>query len=62
MLCQSLGEKGSPGEVRTSPGDPGQKGQKGLLGNPGPEGQTNVTRKRKEKIKLSTFYLLLVFF
>lgn len=34
------GEKGSPGEIITSPGDPGQKGEKGLPGNPGPEGET----------------------
>lgn len=35
------GEKGAPGEIKTSPGDPGQKGEKGLSGNPGPEGETD---------------------
>lgn len=50
-MCHPLGEKGSPGEIRTSPGDPGQKGQKGLLGNPGPEGKTGVTQKKDEANK-----------
>lgn len=59
-LCQSLGEKGSPGEIRTSPGDPGQKGQKGLLGNPGPEGETGATQQNKTNSFLH--YLILVFF
>lgn len=40
-LCVS-GEKGSPGEIKTSPGDPGQKGEKGISGNPGPEGETGL--------------------
>lgn len=35
------GEKGSPGEIKTYPGDPGQKGEKGLSGNSGPEGETD---------------------
>lgn len=35
------GEKGSPGEIKTSVGDPGDKGAKGLSGNPGPEGETD---------------------
>lgn len=44
-LCHPLGEKGSPGEIKTSSGDPGQKGQKGLLGNLGPEGETGEPSK-----------------
>lgn len=55
VLCQSLGEKGSPGEIRTSPGDPGQKGQKGLFGNPGPEGETVVTQKKIKKLQQQYF-------
>lgn len=40
-LSVHSGEKGSPGEIKTSPGDPGQKGEKGLSGNPGPDGETD---------------------
>lgn len=42
FLSACSGEKGSPGEIRTYPGDPGQKGEKGLSGNPGPEGENRM--------------------
>ena len=62
-LCPSIrpsvsGGKGSPGEIKTSPGDPGQKGEKGLSGNPGPEGETGsplglgFKLKTKQSVKI----------
>lgn len=47
LLLGHSGEKGSPGEIRTFPGDPGQKGEKGVSGNPGPEGETSLAVKTK---------------